>query len=122
MPTYGYRCDSCGNEFDLRQSFHDEPKADCPRCKNAAQRLFHAPPVIYKGSGFYTTDYARKSGSSSSSSDKSSSDKSGSEKSSSEKSSSTASSEKSSTSSSSEKTSSSGPAPSTPAKTSTSSD
>ena len=69
MPTYGYRCDSCGNEFDLKQSFSAEPEQQCPVCSNTARRRFYAPPVIYKGSGFYTTDYARKSGSSSSSAD-----------------------------------------------------
>ena len=105
MPTYGYRCDNCGNEFDVRQSFHDEPKAVCPRCQNIAQRLFHVPPVIYKGSGFYTTDYARK-GSGSSSSSSSSNGSSSSESSSSTKSSSSDSSSKSDSSSSSKPSSS----------------
>jgi putative FmdB family regulatory protein len=61
VPIYGYRCESCGNEFELKQSFSAEPRHECPVCKSIARRRFFAPPVIYKGSGFYTTDYARKS-------------------------------------------------------------
>ena len=72
MPTYSYRCDSCGNEFDLRQSFSAEPSHECPVCSNIARRRINLPAVIYKGSGFYTTDYARKSGGSSNGSSKSS--------------------------------------------------
>ena len=66
MPTYSYRCDSCGHEFDLKQSFSSEPRHECPVCKNTARRRINLPAVIYKGSGFYTTDYARKSDGSSS--------------------------------------------------------
>ena len=61
MPTYGYRCDSCGNEFELRQGFDADPTQECPKCENKARRRIHAVGVIFKGSGFYTTDYARKS-------------------------------------------------------------
>ena len=71
MPLYSYQCDSCGNEFDLRQSFSAEPVHDCPACANTARRRIHAVGVIYKGSGFYTTDYARKSDSSQRSSESS---------------------------------------------------
>jgi putative FmdB family regulatory protein len=68
LPIYSYRCGSCSNEFELRQGFDAEPKQECPVCKNTAQRRIHAAGVIYKGSGFYSTDYARKSDSSKSSS------------------------------------------------------
>ncbi|MBJ27590.1 MAG: FmdB family transcriptional regulator [Chloroflexi bacterium] len=61
MPIYAYECEA-GHEFDLRQGFHDEPTAVCPTCEASARRRFHPATVIYKGSGFYTTDYARKSG------------------------------------------------------------
>jgi predicted nucleic acid-binding Zn ribbon protein len=47
--------------FELKQSFSAEPVADCPECGSRSRRKFHAVPVIYKGSGFYTTDYARSS-------------------------------------------------------------
>ena len=59
MPRYDYRCTGCGNEFELRQSFHEAGSGTCPLCSGVGQRLFHAVPVIYKGSGFYTTDYGR---------------------------------------------------------------
>lgn len=76
MPRYDYECLSCSHVFELKQSFSDEPVADCPECGSRSRRKFHAVPVIYKGSGFYTTDYARSSlrangtGSSSSESEK----------------------------------------------------
>ena len=74
MPLYSYQCDSCGNEFDLRQSFSAEPVHECPACANTARRRIHAVGVIYKGSGFYTTDYARKTDSSQRSSESSGAD------------------------------------------------
>jgi len=61
MPIYSYHCASCGNEFELRQGFDADPTQECPHCENKARRRIHAVGVIYKGSGFYTTDYARKS-------------------------------------------------------------
>ena len=59
MPRYDYRCTGCGHEFELVQSFHEACAGTCPVCSGAGKRLFHAIPVIYKGSGFYTTDYGR---------------------------------------------------------------
>ncbi len=59
MPRYDYRCTSCSEEFELTQSFSEAGKGTCPVCSGAGQRVFHAVPVIYKGSGFYTTDYGR---------------------------------------------------------------
>ena len=56
MPTYSYQCSSCSHQFELRQSFDSEPEHECPVCSNKARRLFHPVGVIYKGSGFYTTD------------------------------------------------------------------
>ena len=61
MPRYDYECLSCSNVFELKQSFSDEPVANCPICGSPSRRKFYAVPVIYKGSGFYTTDYARSS-------------------------------------------------------------
>ena len=57
MPLYDYECASCGNVFELRQSFDAAPEGVCPRCAGISKRKFHAVPIIYKGSGFYTTDY-----------------------------------------------------------------
>ena len=59
MPRYDYRCTACANEFELMQTFSEAGSGDCPLCGAAGQRVFHAVPVIYKGSGFYTTDYGR---------------------------------------------------------------
>lgn len=60
MPRYVYRCTACDHEYDQRQSFGASPEGECPECSGISRRIFHAVPVIYKGSGFYTTDYARK--------------------------------------------------------------
>ena len=57
MPRYDYECLSCGHVFELRQSFDDAPEGTCPHCAGKSRRKFHAVPIIYKGSGFYTTDY-----------------------------------------------------------------
>lgn len=59
MPRYDYRCTECANEFELVQKFSEAGQGACPICGGAGQRVFHAVPVIYKGSGFYTTDYGR---------------------------------------------------------------
>ena len=59
MPRYDYRCTECSNEFELVQKFSEAGQGECPLCGGAGQRVFHAVPVIYKGSGFYTTDYGR---------------------------------------------------------------
>ncbi|MFO7959131.1 MAG: zinc ribbon domain-containing protein [Candidatus Brocadiia bacterium] len=66
MPTYDYRCKHCGHEFEAFQSITDEPLKKCPDCGgNGLKRIIGAGAgIIFKGSGFYATDY--KSGSSSS--------------------------------------------------------
>jgi len=56
MPLYDYRCPSCSHGFELRQSFQDEAVAPCTECGANSTRVIHAPQVVYKGSGFYTTD------------------------------------------------------------------
>ena len=59
MPRYDYQCSSCEHVFEMRQSFDSEPLADCPLCAGQARRKFQVVPIIYKGSGFYTTDYKK---------------------------------------------------------------
>jgi putative FmdB family regulatory protein len=59
LPRYDYRCTECSNEFELVQKFSEAGQGECPLCGGAGRRVFHAVPVIYKGSGFYTTDYGR---------------------------------------------------------------
>ena len=59
MPRYDYQCTSCDHQFELVQSFKEAGSGLCPECSGEGRRVFHAVPVIYKGSGFYTTDYGR---------------------------------------------------------------
>lgn len=63
MPTYDYRCDACGHSFDELQSFSDPPLTKCPKCKKKKlTRLFGTgAAVLFKGSGFYETDYRSES-------------------------------------------------------------
>lgn len=59
MPTYDYVCDACGHKFELFQSIKDDPIRKCPECKKLKlRRLFGTgAAVMFKGSGFYQTDY-----------------------------------------------------------------
>lgn len=59
MPRYDYQCTSCGHQFELLQSFQEAGSGTCPSCSGEGRRHFHAVPIIFKGSGFYTTDYGR---------------------------------------------------------------
>ncbi len=63
MPTYEYRCGNCGHEFEQFQSITAKPLRKCPACgKNKLSRLIGTGAgVIFKGSGFYQTDYRSKS-------------------------------------------------------------
>ena len=63
MPLYTYRCDSCGVQFDRRQHFSDKPLTRCPECgKKALRKLYQPVGIVFKGSGFYTTDHRSPSG------------------------------------------------------------
>ena len=59
MPTYDYECDACGHEFELFQSISEPVQKKCPKCgKLKLRRLFGTgAAVVFKGSGFYQTDY-----------------------------------------------------------------
>lgn len=63
MPTYEYRCNACGHSFDELQSFSEEPLKKCPACKKKKlERLIGAgAAIIFKGAGFYQTDYRSES-------------------------------------------------------------
>ncbi len=63
MPRYDYRCSDCGHEFEIKQSFSDEPVAACPLCGVDSRRVIHSVPVVFKGSGFYVNDYGKGGGS-----------------------------------------------------------
>ena len=59
MPTYDYVCDACEHQFELFQSIKEDPKKQCPSCGKKKLRRLIGPgaAIVFKGSGFYTTDY-----------------------------------------------------------------
>lgn len=62
MPTYEYHCPKCKATYELRQGFDAETTQKCEECgKGTAKRVLHAPPVVFKGSGWYVTDSKGKS-------------------------------------------------------------
>ncbi|MBW7894025.1 MAG: zinc ribbon domain-containing protein [Opitutaceae bacterium] len=64
MPTYDYVCTKCGHELEIFQSMKDDPLKKCPACKKQGLKrlLGSGAGLIFKGSGFYITDYKKKSG------------------------------------------------------------
>jgi putative FmdB family regulatory protein len=65
MPVYSYRCESCGISFDRYQKFSDQPLTRCPECGKKTLRKVYTPVgIVFKGSGFYSTDHRSPSGSS----------------------------------------------------------
>jgi putative FmdB family regulatory protein len=63
MPTYDYRCEGCGHQFEEMQSFSADPLTTCPKCnQDTLRRLFGTgAAILFKGSGFYETDYRSES-------------------------------------------------------------
>ncbi len=68
MPLYEYECTKCHHRFERIQKFSDPHVKSCPNCAGKVELVVSAPAVQFKGSGWYVTDYAKKSGSGSSSS------------------------------------------------------
>ncbi|MBI4753018.1 zinc ribbon domain-containing protein [Candidatus Desantisbacteria bacterium] len=61
MPTYEYICNDCSEPFEIFQSMKDDPIEKCPKCTGTVKRLFSSGAgFIFKGSGFYHTDYKKK--------------------------------------------------------------
>lgn len=56
MPTYQYRCTTCGSDLEAVQKFTDDPLTICPECGGNLRKVFNAVGVVFKGSGFYATD------------------------------------------------------------------
>ena len=67
MPLYEYECTKCGHRFEKIQKFSDKPVKKCPECGGRVEQTISAPAVQFKGSGWYVTDYAKKSGTAASS-------------------------------------------------------
>ena len=62
MPTYEYECDKCGHKFEVFQSMTEPPRRRCPKCRGRVRRLVSGGAgIVFKGTGFYATDYRSKS-------------------------------------------------------------
>jgi putative FmdB family regulatory protein len=61
MPLYEYQCKKCGHRFEKIQKFSDKMVKKCPDCGGAVEQMISAPAVQFKGSGWYVTDYPKKS-------------------------------------------------------------
>ena len=60
MPIYEYLCQDCSYRFELKQSMKDDPVAPCSKCGKSVSRIISAPAIMFKGSGWYVTDYSDK--------------------------------------------------------------
>lgn len=60
MPTYEYLCQDCSYKFEVKQSIKDDPVATCSQCGRSVNRIISAPAIMFKGSGWYVTDYSEK--------------------------------------------------------------
>jgi putative FmdB family regulatory protein len=75
VPLYEYQCKACNHRFEKIQKFSDPPVKECPECgKEEVEQVISAPAVQFKGSGWYVTDYAKKSSAQGSSAKKSDGD------------------------------------------------
>jgi len=61
MPLYEYQCKKCGHRFEKIQKFSDKMVKKCPECGGVVEQMISAPAVQFKGSGWYVTDYPKKS-------------------------------------------------------------
>jgi putative FmdB family regulatory protein len=60
MPLYDYKCAKCSYVFEVQQRISEDPLEHCPKCKGEIKRLISPAGIIFKGSGFHVTDYAKK--------------------------------------------------------------
>ena len=59
MPIYEYECCECRSRFEKKQRYFDDAVADCPKCQGKSKRVLSPVAVVFKGSGFYVTDYRK---------------------------------------------------------------
>lgn len=60
MPIYEYECETCRHQFEVRQKFSDPPVKTCGKCGKRVRKLISAPGIMFKGTGWYVTDYSDK--------------------------------------------------------------
>ena len=60
MPIYEYQCESCEHKFEVQQKFSDPPIESCVKCGKTVRKLISAPGIMFKGTGWYVTDYSNK--------------------------------------------------------------
>lgn len=60
MPIYEYVCQGCEDRFEIKQGFNDPPISNCSKCGDAVTKIISAPAIMFKGSGWYVTDYSDK--------------------------------------------------------------
>lgn len=60
MPIYEYECEKCKHQFELIQKFSDMPVKECPVCQGTVRKIISSPGIMFKGSGWYVTDYSNK--------------------------------------------------------------
>jgi putative FmdB family regulatory protein len=60
MPIYEYLCQACAHRFEVRQKFSDPPIETCVRCGKSVKKVISPPAIMFKGSGWYVTDYSEK--------------------------------------------------------------
>lgn len=70
MPIYEYACTSCGERTEAKQGFDDPPLEDCPHCGGKLRKLYSPVGIVFRGSGFYSTDAKKPAPASSSGADK----------------------------------------------------
>jgi len=85
VPLYEYACANCGHRFEVRQRVVDEPISVCPKCGGPTRRVFHPVGIIFKGSGWYSTDSRKSESATTASADKAPAEKAGAEKAAAEK-------------------------------------
>lgn len=59
MPIYEYECSGCAHRFELKRKFSETSAVSCPKCGRDTQKVFAPTPIIFKGPGFYVTDYRK---------------------------------------------------------------
>lgn len=57
MPTYEYKCTRCNYQFEIKQSINDPAPDECPKCGGRICQIFHPAAILYRGSGFFSTDH-----------------------------------------------------------------